>query len=124
MGPYVGLSGQQSIVVSDDDSALTTGSGDVPTLATPRVVALAEAAAIAALDGHLEEGQTSVGTQVSLRHRAPSPVGRRVEAIAALTEVDGRTLRFNVTVRDGDRTVAEGLIERVVVDRDWFLRRA
>lgn len=122
--PEVGLTGRQELVVSEADSGITFGSGDVPVLATPRVIALAEAATIAALTGRLPEGQTSVGTSVSLRHRAPSPVGRTVEAVAELVEIDDRRLTFDVRVVDGETTVAEGRIERTVVDRERFLRHA
>lgn len=124
MSLTIGLSGRQEIVVSDEDSGITFGSGDVPVLATPRVVALAEAATVAALEGLLGEGETSVGTSVSLRHQAPSPVGRTVEAVAELVEIDDRRLTFEVVVRDERTVVAQGRIERVVVDRERFLRRA
>ena len=89
-------------------------------LATPRVVALAEAATLAALAGQLDPGNTSVGTRVELDHLAPSPVGAEVEATAELVEVAGRRLTFTVKVTQDGRVVARGRITRAVVDRARF----
>lgn len=120
-----GVRAETSIVVGDGDTAVALGSGDVPVLATPRLVALVEAATVEAVAAFLEEGKTSVGTRVELEHRAASPVGARVTAGAVLREVDGARLVFEVEVRDaGGAAVAAGVVERVVVDRERFLRRA
>ncbi|NYE45787.1 putative thioesterase [Spinactinospora alkalitolerans] len=119
-----GLQGRTELLVSEADTAAALGSGDVPVLGTPRVLALAEAATVAALAEELEAGRTSVGTSVSLVHLAPSPVGARVGATALLCEVDGRRLVFDVTVVQEGRTVARGTVERVVVDRGRFLANA
>jgi fluoroacetyl-CoA thioesterase len=116
-----GLAAHVSLLVESQDTAVALGSGDVPVLGTPRVVALAEEATVAAVAGSLKDGRTSVGTRVEVRHRAPTPPGRRVEADAVLVGVDGRKLVFDVTVRDGDEVIATAVVERVVVDRDRFL---
>jgi fluoroacetyl-CoA thioesterase len=116
-----GLAARADLVVGQQDTAISIGSGDVPVLGTPRVLALAEAATVAALDGVLPAGRTSVGTRVEVSHRAPTPVGRRVTASAVLIKVDGRKLTFDVTVRDGDELLANAIVERVVVDRERFL---
>jgi fluoroacetyl-CoA thioesterase len=107
--------------VTDADTAAAVGSGEVPVLATPRVLALAERATVAAVAGALEVGATTVGTRVELDHLAPSPVGADLEVAAVLERVAGRRLQFAVRVRDGDRPVASGLITRVVVDTATFL---
>lgn len=112
-----------SITVEQEDTAERVGSGEVPVLATPRVLALAEAATVRAVADLLPPGQTSVGTRVELEHRAASPVGARVEFTAELTEVDGRRLVFSFTARDGDRLLATGTIERVVVDTERFIAK-
>ncbi|MEU6041103.1 hotdog domain-containing protein [Actinomadura sp. NPDC047616] len=118
----VGLRGEVVVTVGVDDTAERVGSGDVPVLATPRLVALAEAATVRAVAGRLGEGRTSVGTRVELAHRAASPVGTRVTVAAELTAVDGRRLSFAVSATDGRGTVlGDGLVERVVVDRERFL---
>ena len=106
------------------DTAAALGSGDVPVLGTPRLLALAEAATVRALDGALAPGQTSVGTSVRLEHTTASPVGMRITVTAELTGVDGRRLTFSIEAKDAHGTVAAlGTVERVVVDRDKFLGR-
>jgi fluoroacetyl-CoA thioesterase len=96
----------------------------VPVLATPRVLALAERATVAAVAGALEAGATTVGTRVELDHLAPSPVGTELEVQAVLERVAGRRLVFAVRLGDGDRPVASGHVTRVVVDSAAFLRDA
>ncbi|MFF4240560.1 thioesterase family protein [Actinomadura geliboluensis] len=118
-----GLHGQVSLVVGDDDTAVALGSGDVPVLATPRLLALAEAAAVEAVKGELGDGRTSVGTRVALEHRAASPVGVRVTVEAELAEVDGKRLVFAVNAVDERGPVGSGRVERVVVERERFLAR-
>ncbi|GAA1027444.1 thioesterase family protein [Virgisporangium ochraceum] len=124
MESWVGASAQLELTVTDADTAQTVGSGDVPVLATPRVLALAEAATVRALARRLESGTTTVGTRVELSHRAPTPIGRTVLATAKLAKVDGRRLTFDVTVSEGDAVVAEARVERVLVDRSRFLATA
>jgi predicted thioesterase len=123
MALHVGLTGRAGLTVTESDTAAALGSGDVDVLGTPRVVALAEQASVAALDGHLADPYTSVGTRVEVDHRVPTPVGGTVQAEAHLVSVNGRKLAFAVVVRDdGAQTVAEGRVERVVVDRTRFGR--
>jgi fluoroacetyl-CoA thioesterase len=116
-----GLRASFRYVVTDADTAVAVGSGEVPVLATPRVVALAERATVAAVAGALEAGTTTVGARVELDHLAPSRVGADLEVTAVLERVAGRHLQFAVRLRDGDRPVASGLITRVVVDAAAFL---
>ncbi|GAA2186181.1 thioesterase family protein [Micromonospora lupini] len=119
-----GLTAQVELTVTDTDTAQAVGSGDVPVLGTPRVLALAEAATVAATAATLPPGSTTVGTRVELEHLAPTVVGRTVRAQALLATVDGRRLSFEVTVADGDQTVARGRVDRIVVDRQRFVDRA
>ena len=121
------------IVVADADTAVAMGSGDVPVLGTPRLLALAEAAAAAAIRPGLEPGQTSVGTSAVLEHNRPSPLGAEVVVEAELTEVDGRRLVFRFTARqkrppespdDRNVIVGAGTMERMIVARDRFVSRA
>ncbi|MBQ0896803.1 hotdog domain-containing protein [Micromonospora purpureochromogenes] len=119
-----GLTARVELTVTDADTAQAVGSGDVPVLGTPRLLALAEAATVAATATHLPAGSTTVGSRVELEHRAATPVGRTVVAQARLTEVAGRRLVFEVTVTDGGETVAEGRVERALVDRQRFVARA
>ncbi|MDI6105802.1 hotdog domain-containing protein [Actinoplanes sp. NEAU-A12] len=119
-----GLSARVELTVTDADTAQSLGSGDVPVLATPRVLALAEAATVAATARQIPGGVTTVGTRAEIEHRSPTPLGRRVTAQATLTKVDGRKLFFEVTVQDGDVLAAEVRIERIVLDRQRFIARA
>ncbi|RLP87026.1 MULTISPECIES: thioesterase family protein [unclassified Micromonospora] len=119
-----GLTAQVELTVTDADTAQAVGSGDVPVLGTPRVLALAEAATVAATATTMPSGSTTVGTRVELEHLAPTVVGRTVRAQALLAAVDGRRLSFEVTVTEGDETVARGRVERILVDRQRFVDRA
>jgi len=119
-----GLSARVQLTVTDADTAQALGSGDVPVLGTPRVLALAEAATVAATVARLDTGMSSVGVRVELDHKAAVPVGGAVVAEATLTEVDGRRLLFEIMVRHGQTIVAEGLVERVVVDRHRFMENS
>lgn len=119
-----GLSASVVHVVGDGDTARALGSGDVPVLGTPRVLALAEAATVAAVTDALPPGATTVGFRVALEHRAPTPVGDTVRAEAVLTAVEGKTLTFAVKVSDGRTLVAEGTVTRVAVDRARFVERS
>jgi len=116
--------------VTDADTAEAVGSGSLPVLGTPRLLAWCEAATCAAIDPTLEPGSTSVGTRVSLEHLASSPVGQQVEVTASAAYVDGRLHRFTVGARhldgpDGQpgKVIGTGDIPRVVVDAAKFLSR-
>jgi fluoroacetyl-CoA thioesterase len=119
-----GLAAAFRYTVTVDDTAEAVGSGEVPVLATPQVVALGERATVAAVAGTLKAGTTTVGTRIEFDHLAPSPAGADVEVEAVLERVTGRRLQFAVRLRAGDRLVASGVITRVVVDTATFLRNA
>ena len=111
--------------VTDDDTASALGSGSLPVLGTPRLLAWCEAATCAAIEPALGAGETSVGTRVQLEHLAASPVGAELEVTAETSYVDGRLHRFAVAARhtsDG-KVVASGEVTRVVVDVERFLAR-
>jgi predicted thioesterase len=127
LGPVTlapGLTAAAALTVSPADLAPAQRSGDVPVLATPRLVALCEEASVAAVSPHLAPGETTVGTRVELDHLAPSIQGAAVTAVALLEQVAGRRLGFSVTARAGSVLLARGRIERVVVDRARFAGRA
>ncbi|HEX5096620.1 MAG TPA: hotdog domain-containing protein [Acidimicrobiia bacterium] len=119
-----GLAASVTLLVEERDTAVALGSGDVPVLGTPRVVALAEQASVEAVADELPEGATSVGYAVQLSHMAPTPVGQKVTAEATLETVEGRRLTFRVTVNDARGLVAAGRLTRVVVERTRFIERA
>ena len=119
-----GLAGTATMVVADEDTAVALGSGDVPVLATPRVVRLAEEAPCAPSPAELSDRETTVGYRVQLDHLAPTAVGGQVDAEATLETVESRRLTFRVSVSDGRGLVAAGRITRVVVERERFMEKA
>jgi len=119
-----GLAASVELTVADADTAAAMSTGDVPVIATPRIVALAEEASVQAVDGHLAEGSTSVGMRIQLDHLAPTAIGGRVVAEAKLDKVEGRRLCFSVSINDERGLVAAGRITRVVVERERFLDRS
>ena len=115
--------------VTDADTAEAVGSGSLPVLGTPRLLAWCEAATCAAIDPALATGQTSVGTRVELEHLAASAVGQEVEVTATAAYVDGRLHRFSVSARHvsagaAGKVVGTGEVTRVVVDAERFLSRS
>ncbi len=116
-----------TFTVTDDDTAAAVGSGSLPVLGTPRLLAWCEAATCAAIDPNLPEGSTSVGTRVELEHLAASPVGAEVRVAASSSYDDGRLHRFSVTAHHTlggtEKLVATAQITRVVVDAARFLSR-
>jgi predicted thioesterase len=119
-----GLAATVEQTVAPAMTAEALGSGDVPVLGTPAVLALAERAAVQAVAGRMEAGQTSVGSWVELSHLAPTPVGATVTATARLVKVRGRDLTFEVSVHDRTGEVARVRHRRVLVRRDQFTKSA
>jgi fluoroacetyl-CoA thioesterase len=110
--------------VTAEDTADALGSGDVPVLGTPRLLAWIEAATVLAAAPVLGEGETSVGTRVDLQHLVALRVGAEVWVRATLAHRDGRLLRFEAGVEDErGRVVATAAVTRVVVDRQRFVDR-
>lgn len=119
-----GLTGERAYVVTVVDTAAAVGSGSLPVLATPRLLAWLEAVTCQTIDGMLPPGSSSVGTRVSLEHLAASPVGARIACRACVVHVDGRLLRFEiVATRPDGSPVAHGELTRVVVDEQRFIDR-
>jgi predicted thioesterase len=111
-----GLTGSATLIVADEHTAPRVGSGRVRVLATPVMINLIEAAALEAIEHLLPEGHQSLGTVLNIRHIAATPVGMRVTASAAVTGVEGRTIRFRVAAHDEKELIGDGDHERVVVN--------
>lgn len=118
-----GLVGEIERLVTSEDTAARWGSGLVPVFSTPALVGLMESAAVKALEGSLQAGQTSVGSRIDVRHLAATPVGMKVRAQAELTAVEGRKLTFKVQAWDEAELIGEAEHERFVVDESRFLAR-
>ena len=110
------MSGTVELVVGEEHTAPSIGSGKVRVLATPVMINLIEAAALAAIEHLLPAGYQSLGTHLDVRHLAATPVGMKVKATARVTKVDGRTVSFTVSAHDEKDLIGDGLHERVVVN--------
>lgn len=117
-----GQHAERDFTVTRTDTAATVGSGSLEVLGTPRLLAWCEAVTCMAIERVLDDGHTSVGTRVSLEHLVPSPVGASVRVRAAVVDLDGRRVRFEVRAAHADGTViATGEVTRAVVDAARFL---
>ena len=111
-----GLAGHVELVVGEEHTAPSIGSGRVRVLATPVMINLIEAAALKAIEHLLPAGYQSLGTHLDVKHVAATPVGMKVVATAEVTKVDGRSVSFRVSARDEMDLIGEGVHERVVVN--------
>jgi fluoroacetyl-CoA thioesterase len=122
-GLHPGLTGTAELIVGEEHTAPRIGSGKVRVLATPVMINLIEAAALAAIEHLLPAGYQSLGTVVDVRHIAATPVGMRVTAKALVVAVQERTIRFEVFTADEKEPIGEGTHERVVVNVAKFDQR-
>ena len=118
-----GLTGSAELLVGIEHTAPSIGSGLVPVLATPVMINVIEAAALAAVEHLLPAGHQSLGIHLDVRHFAATPIGMRVRATAELTDVDRRTLSFKVEARDDKEPIGDGSHQRVVVNVARFDER-
>lgn len=111
-----GMEGHASLTVEEAHTAPRIGSGKVHVLATPVMINLMEAAALAAVEDLLPEGRQSLGTRIDVSHVAATPVGMAVRATAVVTHVDGNHITFRVAAHDEQDLIGEGIHERIVVN--------
>src|SRR5438876_6299422 len=111
-----GLTGAASLVVAPEHTAPRVGSGRIAVLATPVMINVIEAAALAAMEHLLPAGHQSLGIRLDVRHFAATPVGLTVTAAAEVTAVEGRSIAFRVEARDEREVIGDGTHERVVVN--------
>ena len=119
----IGQKHSSEMVVIQDVTAITIGSGDMPVLGTPAMLALMENAAMLAVKDNLEEGQTTVGGHIESSHLKPSKIGDNLKAVAEVTKVDGRKIEFKVAAFCGDTLLGEGTHLRYIVDRQKFMSK-
>ena len=119
-----GIKGSADLLVTKECSALHIGSGTVPVLATPMMIALMERTCRMSVKPYLEEGQETVGTHVNVSHVAATPLGMSVHCESELVEVDRRRLVFRVQVTDAAGLVGEGTHERFIIKKQRFLEKA
>ena len=116
----VGACGESRLLVGDEHTASRVGSGRIGVLATPVMINVIEAAALACCEHLLPDGHQSLGTQLNISHIAATPVGMVIVATATVTKVEGRKIAFAIAVRDERDLIGEGTHERVVVNVDKF----
>ena len=115
-----GLRGEASLIVAEEHTAPRVGSGAIHVLATPVMINLFEAAALAAVEHLLPPGHQSLGTVLNVRHIAATPIGMRVDASATVQRIEGRTIFFTLEARDERDLIGDGTHERVVVNVEKF----
>jgi fluoroacetyl-CoA thioesterase len=115
-----GMKSSSELVVGEEHTAPRVGSGRVHVLATPVMINVIEAAALAAIEHLLPEGHQSLGTRLDIRHFAATPVGMRIRAEAEVVKVEGRTVTFRVSVTDEKEPIGDGTHERMVVNVGRF----
>lgn len=118
-----GLQLTKEVVVKPENLAMAMGSGDLPVLATPAMVAFMENAALSAVEDQLLEGNTTVGAMIQTTHLKPTALGDTVLVTATLLEVEGRKLTFSVVASDSQGKIGEGTHIRYVVDRNKFMEK-
>ena len=118
-----GLRHTSQLTVNETVTAIAMGSGDLPVLATPVMMALMENAAMLAVADHLPEGSTTVGGHISSSHLKPSKLGDTITATATVTRVDGKKIEFKVEAHCGDTLLGEGTHLRFIVDKEKFMSR-
>lgn len=115
-----GIKGIQKTEVTETNSALAMGSGNLKVFATPAMIALMEETAWKSVAPHLEEGSSTVGTSLKIQHTAASPLGMSITCESELVSVDGRKLVFHITAKDEAGLIGEGEHERFIVNAEKF----
>lgn len=119
----VGLKHISEMAVTEQVTAMMMGSGDLPVLATPAMLALMENAAMLAVAPELPEGATTVGGHIEASHSRPTALGDKVVAIAEVSAVEGKRITFAVAAFAGDQLIGEGTHVRFIVDRNRFMAK-
>lgn len=120
----IGMTAETSRIVAQEDTAMAIGSGTAPVLATPKLIALLENAAMNAVGKALEEGTATVGTKISAEHIVATPLGMKVTAKATLISIENRKLTFELEAHDEVEKVAFGVHERFIVYEEKFIAKA
>ena len=123
MSVTVGLKGRAEAVVSGANTAQAACSGALPVFGTPFMCALMEEAAWKSIAPCLEEGQSTVGTRLSVSHDSATPIGMKVWAESDVAKVDGKHLVLTVAAFDERGMIGQGIHERFIVTDERFLAK-
>ena len=119
----IGLKHTSELIVEEHLTAIEMGSGDMPVLATPAMMALMENAAMIAVADNLPDGCTTVGGHIESSHVRPSKIGEKVCATAEVTNVEGKKIKFKVSAYSGETLIGEGTHLRFIVDKEKFMSK-
>ena len=119
-----GIKGKIETMVDEHNTAAHYGSGELPVFATPAMIAMMEAAAASSVQPMLENGYSTVGSLIKVKHTAPTPVGMPVRCESELIEIDRRRLVFRVSAYDAAGLIGEGIHERFIIDKTQFMEKA
>lgn len=119
----IGASFKASSIIKKDQLASYVGSGIADVFATPMMIALMENSAMNCLNAFLDDGETSVGTEISVVHNSASPLGMEVYAISEITLVDGRKVVFSLQAFDACGKIGEGTHTRFIVNAEKFIAK-
>ncbi len=119
-----GITNTEELMVSESNTALAMGSGSLLVFATPAMIALMEGTAAQSVEPLLEEGKTTVGTNLSIKHVSASPIGAHIRCESTLTEVNDRALTFEVKAFDNAGLIGGGTHQRFIVDAAKFSKKA
>ena len=119
----IGITGKQTITVTEEMTAQSLGSGERPVLATPKMIALMENTAFRSVKTYLEDGQGTVGTLIQVKHMAATPVGMEISIETKLVKIDRKRLVFEVRAFDAVDCIGEGVHERFIISNDRFLEK-
>ena len=119
----IGMTNRYDKIVSEDDTAKKLTSGTIEVFSTPMMVALMECAAKDVVQPFLEDGYSTVGTSLNIKHIAATKVNKRVWAIAELVEIDRKKLTFKIDAFDEDKKIGEGTHERFIIENEKFISK-
>ncbi len=120
----IGIKGKETVMVGEENSAKTMGSGTLDVFATPAMIALMEKTAWKSVEAELEEGSGTVGIRLDVSHDAPTPFGMKVTCESELIAIDGRKLTFQLRVYDEKSEVGKGIHERFIIYNEKFQSKA
>lgn len=118
-----GISGTAEITVSENELAVNIGSGSLKVFATPCMTALMEKSTCECLSSYMEDDETTVGTELNIKHISATPMGMKVTAESVLTEINGREFVFSVKAYDESGIIGEGTHKRFLVNGEKFTNK-
>ena len=119
----IGIKGFKEEIVTEELTAINLGSGGFAVYATPAMIRLMENAAWSSVEEYMEEGCSTVGTLMNVKHVSASPIGANIRCESELVEIDGRRLVFKVAAYDDAGLIGEGLHERFIIRTDKFMAK-